>query len=756
MLLDVDGIILDINHAAAGLTIEGVIGTPIFQYMDEDNSASAASCLKSVWETGQPASYETTFQVKEGVVQFFETKVALFEENGARVGLLAESRDITVLHQTMSDYKTQTEALNQSQQLANIGSWDLETATGNLSWSDQVYEIFGLSSAEFKATYEAFLESIHPDDREMVNKAYSEAVANKTLYDVVHRVLRPDGSVRVVRETSRDLLDSSGEVERSLGIVHDITDQHTIQKALEEKERFLSTLVANVPGLVYRCLNSPDWPMEYLSPGCFELTGYHPSELMVPSSRTFSSIIHPEDSQKLWADVQKALDDKVFFELTYRIITAQGKERWVWERGQGIYDQQGEVLAIEGFLTDYSKIKFEQKNRLDLERKVMENQKLESLGLMAGGIAHDFNNLLTIILGNANLALEDILPTSPVRDYLRKIEIASQRASDLAYQMLAYSGHSQFVIEAIDINDLLLEMTQMMEISISRTGSLAMELGDDLPRFEGDVTQVRQVVMNLISNASESVEDLHATIKVSSGSMWCDRAYLDGVCATHLMRYEDPVAEGQYVFFEVTDTGSGMDSEILDRIFDPFFTTKFTGRGLGLAATLGIIRGHRGTLLVTSKPGMGTTFKVLFPSSEKKSSSTSTSESECTDKTWLGSGLVLYADDEVLVRDLGQAMLVRMGFEVIAVPDGKEAVRQFKNHAEEIALVLLDLTMPHMNGVEAFREISAHNPETKVILCSGFTENEANLDEVGAKFSGYLHKPFTMAELLREIKKVLC
>ncbi|MBU8871007.1 MAG: PAS domain-containing protein [Gemmatimonadales bacterium] len=752
MLLDGTGIILEVIHTLPDLAEEDVLGTSIFQYMNKDSAAKAARCLENVWATGQADSYEATCGAQGSEARFFETQITLFQENGERRGLLAQSRDNTSLHQALISLQTNSETLKMSQKLANMGSWDLEIESGTLSWTDQVFQIFGLSPTEFQATYEAFLAAIHPDDREIVNEAYNLAVKNKTPYDVVHRVLRPDGSVRVVRETSEDIMDSAGNVVRSMGIVHDITEQHSVQK---EQERFLSTLLANIPGMVYRCQNTPEWDMEYLSQGCFDLTGYHPAELMNSAKRTFNSLIHPEDVEQVWAVIQEALNKKTFFELAYRIRTADGKDRWLWERGRGIYSEQGELQALEGFASDYTTIKNEQQSRLDLERKVMNNQKFESLGLMAGGIAHDFNNLLMIIMGNVELALHDLSPQSPTLQYLENIGAASRRAADLAQQMLAYSGKGKFVVSDICINTLLTEMTQMMEISISRTGNLELILTDDIPEFVGDITQIRQIAMNLVSNAAEAMEDRHGTIRVTSGAMWCNREYIDRTCATHLMMYDEPISEGQYVYFEVSDTGSGMAQAILDRIFDPFFTTKFTGRGLGLAATLGIIRGHHGTLLLLSEPGQGTSFRVLFPTSELTGHTESASDPKFTDDALPRKGLVLLADDEEMLRDLGRSMLQHLGFSVITAADGMLAVQEFEKHVNEISLVMLDLTMPNMNGEEAFQKITAIRPGIKVILCTGFTENETNRGFKDDGFAGYLHKPFTFNALHEEIRKVL-
>lgn len=245
--------------------------------------------------------------------------------------------------------------------------------------------------------------------------------------------------------------------------------------------------------------------------------------------------------------------------------------------------------------------------RLTLERKLQETQKLESLGVLAGGIAHDFNNLLVGVMGNAGLALLELPDDSPVRETIEQIEVAAQRAADLTRQMLAYSGKGRFIIQHLDLGKLVQEMSQLLKVSISKNTIVSYEFESNLPKVEADATQLRQVIMNLLINASEAVGEREGHINLSTGVRWVDRKYL---ASTYLA---PDLPEGKYVYLEVTDNGSGMDSETLGKIFDPFFTTKFTGRGLGLAAVLGIVRGHKGALKVTSQPGQGTTFSILLP-----------------------------------------------------------------------------------------------------------------------------------------------
>ena len=394
--------------------------------------------------------------------------------------------------------------------------------------------------------------------------------------------------------------------------------------------------------------------------------------------------------------------------------------------------------------------------RQALERGLLHAQKLESLGVLAGGIAHDFNNLLTTILGNANLALYKLPPTSPVLDNLQSIESASRRAAELANQMLAYSGKGQFVIEPIDIAELLAEMAHLLEATISKKAVLQCNSAEDLPSFAGDATQIRQVIVNLTTNASEAIGDRDGVIVLSTGARACDRAYLDDVTQALRTGLDEPLSEGVYVYLEVADTGCGMDAQTIERIFDPFFTTKATGRGLGMSAVLGILRGHRGALKIHSELGKGTTCRVLFSAMAPTEDGLADRRSHETEAThWRGSGTVLIADDEEQVLSVVRQMLEHIGFCVLTAPNGRGALEVFREHADEIVCVLLDLTMPHMDGVEAFREISQLDPGVKVVLCSGYHEQDVIQRFSGEGLAGFIQKPFSVAGLRAALGEII-
>jgi two-component system, cell cycle sensor histidine kinase and response regulator CckA len=406
-----------------------------------------------------------------------------------------------------------------------------------------------------------------------------------------------------------------------------------------------------------------------------------------------------------------------------------------------VFEGKPAMMVMVRDLTDLKRAEAEKGK---LAQQVLYVQKLESLGVLAGGIAHDFNNLLMAILGNLDLAMEGLPPGSPIRDNLRAAEIASRRAADLARQMLAYSGRGRFVVEPLRLNRIIEEMGHMLEVSLPKKAHLRFDLAPDLPLVEGDAAQLNQVVMNLVMNAAEAIGDAVGAIAVSTRAQRCTREQL---AQTWI---DDELPEGTYAVLEVEDTGGGMDAQTMARVFDPFFTTKFTGRGLGLAAVLGIVRGHRGAIAVESEPGHGARFRVLLPASKEAPSST---QQPGAIRTACKSGVVvLLADDEEVLRAVGAQMLVRLGYEALIARDGLEAlgaVRDLVARGEQGRLVcaILDLKMPRMDGVEAFREIEKILPELPVLLSSGYTEQDAAARFDGPGTAGFIQKPYALKTL---------
>lgn len=394
-------------------------------------------------------------------------------------------------------------------------------------------------------------------------------------------------------------------------------------------------------------------------------------------------------------------------------------------------------LSVLGVARNISERKQAEENRLKFEQQMLHAQKLESMGVLAGGIAHDFNNILTAIVGNADLALMRINKESVAVDNLHRIEEAALRAADLAKQMLAYSGKGKFVVECTDLNHLLEDMLHMLEVSISKKAVLRFNPHQNLPLVEADATQMRQILMNLVVNASEAIGDRSGVIAITTGCMECDSGYLKDVWL------DESLAEGLYVYLEIADTGCGMDRDTLAKLFDPFFTTKFTGRGLGMSAVLGIVRGHKGAIKVYSEEGKGTTFKILFPAS---SCSAEILKGETPRDDWHGSGKVLLVDDEDTIRSVGTEMLKELGFSVITANDGRDALEIFKS-TPDIFCAILDMTMPHMDGEQCFRELRLLDPAVRVIMSSGYNEQEITEKFVGKGLVGFIQKPYRLSAL---------
>lgn len=402
------------------------------------------------------------------------------------------------------------------------------------------------------------------------------------------------------------------------------------------------------------------------------------------------------------------------------------------------------AVSLKGCL-DHARVRAAEQRRSDLELQMLKAQKLESLGLLAGGVAHDFNNILTAILGNAELARLS-LGEEECEEYISSIIMASKRASELSSQLLAYSGGAPMVGGALDLNATVEEILRLTSITISKKASLQTELGEDLPPIEADSSRLQQVIMNLLTNASEALEEEAGELFVRTG--------IEHYSTNELVEFRLGVerTSGTYAFLEVEDSGCGMDAETQEKLFDPFFTTKFTGRGLGLAALLGIVRGHQGAIRVRSELGRGTCVRVILPLSEKQvfvphpsPESVKQAESRST---------VLVVDDEEPVRKLLGKLLTRLGARVLFAEDGGEGVEVFERHREEIDLVLLDLTMPVMSGDEAFKRIIELDPEAHVVLCSGYSESKLDSLFEGRSPAAFLEKPFYLSTVTKVIRRL--
>ena len=402
-------------------------------------------------------------------------------------------------------------------------------------------------------------------------------------------------------------------------------------------------------------------------------------------------------------------------------------------------DDDGEVHRIFATARDITQLR-------TAEAAFRQAQKLESLGLLAGGIAHDFNNLLTAVLGNLALADSHLPGESAARPYLGKLEKTVLRAAELTRQMLAYAGRGRFQVECIDLNQAVREISHLLAVSISKTVDLDCRFQEPIPCISADVAQIQQVIMNLVTNASDAIGAAQGRILMNTGVAQFDAADLAAGFPGQ------PMAPGQYVLLEVTDTGCGMSQETLQKIFDPFFTTKPKGRGLGLSAMIGILRGHQAGIQIRSREGAGSNFRLFFPAcadSRKPAAPAGAAEPEPL------AGRVLLVDDEEELREAMAEGLAGAGLEVVQARDGQEGLELFRRDPAGFRLVVMDLTMPRMDGKSAFHEMGQLNPAIPVILCSGYDPGESAAFFESHAVAGFLQKPFRLEQLVRTIRQVL-
>jgi len=600
-----------------------------------------------------------------------------------------------------------------------------------LQFNTAAHSMLGYTREEFSRLTVTDLDVVQNNDTigGVLDTIRREGTAS---FDTIHRT--KNGELRHMLVTLRMIELASQQM--ILALHRDVTAHKQAEQSLQETKELFTLFMQYSPVYTYiKEIDGGQSRVVEISDNFIEMVGRPASELR---GRTMHELFPAEFAEKITNDDLAIVREGKAIQLDEDL---RGKHYTTIKFP--IY-REGKHSLIAGFTIDISDRKHADAEREKLERQLLHAQKLESLGVLAGGIAHDFNNILMAIMGNADLALMRINKESPAVDNLHKIEQAAARAADLAKQMLAYSGKGKFVVENIDLNRLLEDMLHMLEVSISKKAVLRLHPYHPLPSVEADATQIRQIIMNLVINASEAIGDRSGVIAITTGCMDCDNSYLKDVWL------DENITEGLYVYLEIADTGCGMDKDTLAKLFDPFFTTKFTGRGLGMAAVLGIIRGHKGAIKVYSEPGKGTSFKILLPASSRPAELFNHAAHK---DNWQGKGAVLLVDDEETVRGIGSEMLKELGFTPLTANDGREAVEIFKNRPD-IVFVILDLTMPHMDGEQCFRELRRMNPDVKVIMSSGYNEQEVTQKFVGKGLAGFIQKPYRLSVLKDAIREI--
>ena len=482
----------------------------------------------------------------------------------------------------------------------------------------------------------------------------------------------------------------------------------------------------------------PEGVTTFVNARMAEMLGYGPGEMIGGTLFKFLAVEEAATAQRILSERR----DGQVSQHDFRFRRKDGSQLFTLVMGTPVMDEEGRVVGVLAMVTDITE-------RRQQEQAHLQSQKLESLGVLAGGIAHDFNNLLTAILGNVSMAQMCLTQTSGpypenVGPYLENMERAVHRASNLTRQMLAYSGRGQFTMGPLSLNHAVDEVSHLLSVSISKKVALCYQFEEGLPFFLAEASQIQQVVMNLVTNASEAIGEAEGSVTIRTG------LHLYG--AQELARDfpGQAIAPGSFVTLEVADTGIGMSPEVQARIFEPFYTTKFTGRGLGLSAMQGIIRGHKGGIRVHSEVGRGSTFQVIFPAGMGLALEP---EAAATEEPWRGQGTILVVDDEESVRLIASELLRSMGFDVVVAADGVEALDCYRKMP--IRAVITDLTMPRLDGLETFQELRRIDPDCRVVLISGYNEQDAIRNFLGQGLVAFVQKPFVRADLLRAMRKAI-
>jgi two-component system cell cycle sensor histidine kinase/response regulator CckA len=764
---DLDGVLSIVNPAAArslGFGAEEGVGVNMKHFLAPEVRQLFDGYLDRIRRTGSDSGL-MRLVARDGSERIWLYRNVLYEEPGAPPRVLGHAQDITDRVHAEQAVKESERRFRSLADTAPVFIWMSDTQNecvfvnkGWLNFTGRTLE------QELGA---GWTDSIHPEDLERNMADLQSAFAERRVFRAEYRMRRADGEYRWILDTGTPRYDSAGGFAGYIGSCVDVTEARQVREALREardeltlrvaertselvksnealreSERHYQDLAELSPVGIFR--TDREGRCVYLNRRACEIIGVNLEEA---GQGRWDRILEDEDRERLAVEWHRVVAGGGPGSLEHRIVRADGSAVWVLTHLAAERDASGSIGGAIGTVADISDRKRAEDEKRKLEAQMQHAQRLQSLGILAGGLAHDFNNLLTVVLGNARMALLDLPPGSPVVDQLAEIETATSRAAELTSQMLAYAGKGRFTVQVVSLSRLAAETANLLRTVISKKITIHLDLESEIHPIQADPAQIRQVVMNLITNAAEAIGDDGGMVRVATGVVEADRAYLSNTW------FDDQLPAGRYVYLEVRDTGCGMSPETQAQIFDPFFTTKFTGRGLGLAAVIGIVRAHHGTLKVSSELGAGSAFRLLFPASDKPEESSGSVTANAPEPG--RQGTILVVDDEMGMRHLARAILERAGYKVLTAGDGGEALHVLRRYVAEVAAVVVDLTMPVMTGEETAAEMRKIRRGLPIILSSGYGEREAASRLAGDGPAAFLTKPYQPAELIKALRRLL-
>ncbi len=721
----------------SGFPAEAHIGkTPGELNPDLDEAADEA--LRRVLESGRPLldlEVRGTTAAQPGVQRIWnEHWVPMRNQSGTVIGVGIAAEEITERKRAEEALQVSEERFRRLVEVTSQIVWVANAAGESIGDSPSWRAFTGLPAENWVGRN--WLEAVHPDDRERVAEACRFAVETGAPYRMEFRQLHASGEYRDIECQAAPVLNPDATVREWVGMNVDVTERKRAERELAAAIQRLQAHMDNSPLAVIEF--DPQFRVTRWSSEAQRIFGWRAEEVLgraIPEMRW----VHEDDAENVREVSRDMLEGRrprnVQVNRNYRKDGAVIECEWY---NSAIYDGEGRLASVLSQVLDVT-------DRKRTEERLRQAQKTESIALLAGGVAHDFNNLLVGVIGNAGLALEMLPPESPVVELLQRIIGSGEQAAHLTRQMLAYSGRGRFVVEPVDLSDVVLEVTDLVRSTAPKKIAIELELQPGLPAIEADRSQIHQVLVNLVINATEAIGGKPGVIAVRTGTRQIEASVLGEFDAAGL-------APGRYVFLEIRDTGCGMNEATRARIFDPFFTTKLHGRGLGLAAVSGIMRGHKGAIQVRTAPGRGASFLLWFPAAESRPpAGVSRPRAEKQAELQLG-GAVLIVDDEEGVRHTVKTTLERRGCRVLAVSSGPEAIAALKKDPGGLALVILDLSMPGMSGPEVLPELLAVNPQLDVLISSGYTETDTVRLFEGMRIAGFIQKPYTPRRLVEKVR----
>ena len=717
---------------ATGVPLEEVLGAPFWEAYWWSYSPQVQDEVREAMEraaAGEVVNWTKAARIKpEGMITVEATFGPLRDEAGAVTRIIGFGVDVTERKRAEEAQRQSEARLHEAQRLAKIGSWELDLVNNSLVWSEEIFRIFEIDKEKFGASYEAFLNAVHPDDRDAVNTAFTDSLENRTRYEICHRLLMPDGRVKWVEESCVSFFDEAGRPLRSLGTVQDITER----KRAEEQLRKLSLAVEQSSNIII--ITNTDGIIEYVNPKFTEVTGYSAEEAIGRTPALLGSrLTDKEKYERFWSALLAGQE----WHGEFLNRKKNGDVFWCEESIAPIHDSDGQITHFVAVETDITE-------RRKTAEQLQQAQKMETAGRLAGGIAHDFNNLLTIIQGNLELLLEKQTGSPEGRKLADRALHATGRSAELVSQLLVFSRQQFLHPQAVDVGTLIGKMKDLLHSTLMEKIAVKVSMPDDLWHALADPTQLENAIINLALNARDAMPD-GGTLSIEAENV---------EFAPDRLPADFDVAPGPFVRIKVADSGTGMPPSVLERAFEPFFTTKDVGRGsgLGLSMVYGFVKQSGGHIEIESAPDRGTAISLHLPRTELDRAGKAPAEKMKTE----GAGeTILVVEDNAEVRELAVMFLKELGYKVIEARDGHAALASLKSK-DTVDLLFTDIVMPGgISGAELARRALELRPGLKLLFTTGYAEETEADGSAFATGAEVLAKPYRKHQLAQTVRDAL-